>query len=313
MPPSRSSQTRVEVEWLTDERRRLDILVKVLGMGGRLEAVLGIENKLAAGEGENQLSDYQAALARTFRGVPKILVFLTPEGREPESAKEPSECRVVSCSYETITEMCQKMLPSVSGELQLLVNGLSTHLAGRRDMETKAQRLVRRLFAMPRYTRALQLIREYTPTFPDLCEETIKELRGCKFLKQASWGAWLLPKRLDRLLPADRTTDRQFDGKPLVGWVFRDKKKRKIDFGFTCSRLKSAHLYREFMAAIESEGVDVAKKKGYFWCLQRHIDVPDFSDARAVKEAIKNLLRKPRRELPKLEAVCKRVFSAQRR
>jgi PD-(D/E)XK nuclease superfamily len=65
------------------ERRRLDILIKLLDRHGRLIGVVGIENKVWSGEQHNQLKDYQTALCDVFCGVPKILLFLTPDERAP--------------------------------------------------------------------------------------------------------------------------------------------------------------------------------------------------------------------------------------
>ena len=63
------------------ERRRLDILIKLLDGRGHLIGIIGIENKVWSGEQHDQLKHYQAALY-PFPTVLKILLVSTPDGRE---------------------------------------------------------------------------------------------------------------------------------------------------------------------------------------------------------------------------------------
>src|SRR2546426_741035 len=83
-------------------------LVKLMGMNGRLLGIVGVENKVWSGEQHNQLSDYQAALCEQFPSVPKILLFLTPDEREPLTRVDSGSCLCRPCSYMTLVTLCKE-------------------------------------------------------------------------------------------------------------------------------------------------------------------------------------------------------------
>ena len=66
----------------------IDILMR--GHYGDVGVVVGVENKIDSPEGENQLKRYQEGLKKRFPGDSLFLVFLTPDGLEPQSL--PDEC-----------------------------------------------------------------------------------------------------------------------------------------------------------------------------------------------------------------------------
>ena len=96
-------------EWGTMERRRLDILIKLLDGRGLLIGIIGIENKVWSGEQHEQLKDYQAALRVAFPSVPKMLLFLTPDEREPLTSVVSKLCPCRRCSYRTLCEHVQQL------------------------------------------------------------------------------------------------------------------------------------------------------------------------------------------------------------
>ena len=69
--------------------------------------VLGIENKIDAPEGKNQLRRYGEGLAYTFPGTAVVLTFLTPNGRKPQSTPG---CPVASIGYRTIVALLEEAL-----------------------------------------------------------------------------------------------------------------------------------------------------------------------------------------------------------
>lgn len=85
---------RVEVR---RESMLIDVVVEVLGDPG--EAVIGIENKIDAGEQTEQISRYQATLERAYPGRAAAIVFLTPTGRRPSTASADSLVPVVALDY----------------------------------------------------------------------------------------------------------------------------------------------------------------------------------------------------------------------
>jgi hypothetical protein len=83
---------RVESELLIDgsgAKGRLDILAEgTWEEGERAGWVLAIEAKVDTWEGEDQLLKYEAWLRSRAAGRELFLVFLTPDGREPETGAE---------------------------------------------------------------------------------------------------------------------------------------------------------------------------------------------------------------------------------
>ncbi len=71
------SQVSVETEHLTDRGRKIDVFLKFP------EGVIAIENKLGAGEQENQLQDYVEYLKRRWNNF--LLIYLDALGREAGS------------------------------------------------------------------------------------------------------------------------------------------------------------------------------------------------------------------------------------
>lgn len=82
----RSSIVTAHAEYPLGKHGRADVLVEVKSGDRRRTRALLIEMKLGAGEGEGQLCKYENA----FRDSEAVLIFLTPEGRPPHTAKAAS-------------------------------------------------------------------------------------------------------------------------------------------------------------------------------------------------------------------------------
>jgi hypothetical protein len=76
----------------------IDILMRV--HYGDVGVVVGVDNKIDSPEGEDQLKRYQEGLKKSFPGDLLALVFLTPDGVEPQSL--PDECKTLA--YSTVAE-----------------------------------------------------------------------------------------------------------------------------------------------------------------------------------------------------------------
>lgn len=70
-----------------DRNRRIDIVVECDNL------ILGVENKLGAGDQEDQLADYLDWLKTKSRNKPYYLVYLTPDGHEPSDYTLSAEAR----------------------------------------------------------------------------------------------------------------------------------------------------------------------------------------------------------------------------
>ena len=77
---------KVETEHSTDKGRRVDILIDLPNF------VIGIENKIWAGDQKDQLKDYGEYLAN--KGKDYLLIFLTCDGREPSEWSIPKDERI---------------------------------------------------------------------------------------------------------------------------------------------------------------------------------------------------------------------------
>jgi hypothetical protein len=167
--------TTAETEWGTFEGRRLDILIKLLDGGGHLLGVIGIENKVWSGEQPRQLSDYQTALTNEFQGVPKILVFLTPDKREPLTASKISDCCIQSVSYDSVVSLCDWLMPHASGDLQLLISSLrqfiSRNILQKATMNKQIGDSVAKLYQDSEKRRVIELIIEHRPTVRAVLEK----------------------------------------------------------------------------------------------------------------------------------------------
>ena len=79
---------------------RIDIVVEVDSLAGEL--VLGIENKIDAGEQPDQLKRYQDALLREYPHHTAVMAFMCPTGREPTTASQASSVPCVALDYRTV-------------------------------------------------------------------------------------------------------------------------------------------------------------------------------------------------------------------
>lgn len=170
-----------ELEWGTFAKRRVDILIKVQGATGSPLLVLGIENKVWAGEGIEQLSHYQQALARAFPRSPTFLIFLSPDGRNGETLCGKSKCSCIPASYSTLadtfSELSYGALPSVAFLLKTLSIHLRTQMTAKSPFDKKVLDKVRAIYADPELRKQLDVInrcRAYLPSIKGPLEQAVK-------------------------------------------------------------------------------------------------------------------------------------------
>ena len=170
-----------ENEWGTFEGRRLDILVKLLDDTGHLLGVIGIENKVWSGEQPRQLSDYQKALTAEFGKIPKLLVFLTPDKREPSTAIESLDCPVRGVSYDSIVTMCDSLRRRTQGSLHLLVSSLREYvnhkIQGKQTMKNRIKENVAKLYQNAEHREVIELIIEHRPTVRVVLEKVAVSIK----------------------------------------------------------------------------------------------------------------------------------------
>lgn len=171
------SWQRVEVR---REFERIDIVVRILSQGGAV--VVGIENKIDAAEGEEQLGRYQEALCRAYPKDAALLVFLTPTGREPTTAKASHPVRVVQAGYAVIASAAEEALRKAESgsrdehSLSEVVAHLKENVL---NEDTEVKEMVRELWKS--HGRALRLAMKHRPRLEDvrdLYEALLRERFG---------------------------------------------------------------------------------------------------------------------------------------
>lgn len=151
------------------EFRSIDIVAQIAS--SKHAVVVGIENKIDADEGEEQLGRYQGALKRAFPGQTSLMVFLTPTGREPTTAISPHPVPTISAGYKLIVEAAedalQKTTPGSRDDhtLSAIVAHLKENILGE---DTEVRALVRQLWR--EHGKALRLAMKHRPRLADVRE-----------------------------------------------------------------------------------------------------------------------------------------------
>lgn len=115
----------------------------------RQRLVIGIENKVDAGEQEDQISRYQETLRTRFAGFRQALVFLTPDGRTPKTANAQGGVPVYCMGYGQIAGMFRACMASprlsagAGAFIDQFVNHIELHMTG----NTRTQELCWQLFS----------------------------------------------------------------------------------------------------------------------------------------------------------------------
>jgi hypothetical protein len=167
LPSEDDTEALTITEWTTENNRRLDIKIEIQdALTKEIKAVIGIENKVDSGEQIEQLSDYQKSLSKFYKNVPKLIFFLTPDGRTSLTSDDALECRCISYSYLSIIQVCQKLKPN-SGQLFPFLSIMENHIAKLikyNRMEKDIRNLIHELYSNPKYNEALKLIAQYSPS-----------------------------------------------------------------------------------------------------------------------------------------------------
>lgn len=162
------------------EFRFIDIVVRITS--SQHSAIIGIENKIDAGEGDEQLGRYQDALNRAFPNQASFMVFLTPTGREPTTAISDHPVPTVSAGYDLIVEALEEALRQAEpgSRSQHALSEIMVHLKENiLGEETEVKALVRELWRT--HGKALRLAMEHRPRLEDvrsLYEALLRERFG---------------------------------------------------------------------------------------------------------------------------------------
>lgn len=180
LPLSSNSETVTVREWLTDDGRRIDIMVLVKDKTNKTHSVVGIENKLDSKEGDNQLMDYQNAIAKRYSTCEnKILLFLTPDGRTGETSDDNKDCQCISVSYESIIKVCGEILKeSPDQSVEYLIRSMKSYIEtmiNTENMNAEISNLVKQIYKDKENREAIKLLINYRPNIENVFEELEKK------------------------------------------------------------------------------------------------------------------------------------------
>jgi PD-(D/E)XK nuclease superfamily len=154
---------------------RIDVVIEVLSPAAHL--VIGIENKIDAGEQPEQLARYQAALDAAYPDCTAVLVFLAPSRRLPLTAVATSKVTCVALDYTAIIAAVQASLdhaPPSSPDAHVL-RDLRRHLKEDILADDETRQIVRELWM--KHGRALALALEHRPRIKDVLVAYERRLR----------------------------------------------------------------------------------------------------------------------------------------
>lgn len=165
----------IELESLSDvivkaEYKNIDILI----LSKKLKFVIVIENKVGASESEDQLKKYRDSVEDEFADYRKLFIFLTPDGREPET-----DDMWLSVSYQEINEVIKQLVNQGRGsELTLfLLKHYSEHLEKYVLNQDKLEALVNKIYA--EHKDAIDFIFSKRPdSFAGLADLIIRKIKS---------------------------------------------------------------------------------------------------------------------------------------
>lgn len=162
--------------WVKREWENIDLFIDIEEIG----LAVGIENKLFSGERERQLEDYQKVLKEKCRGRKRILLFLTPNGRAPETADVDHEIPCYSISYQDILEVIDRedAIGSYGDFLRMFKNHLEVNIIMDEELKTE----IRKFWGNPEYREKLQYLNSYRPMITEIKEPY--EYKVSKYLSE---------------------------------------------------------------------------------------------------------------------------------
>jgi len=188
------SYAEIAARWKLHARTeldRVDVTVVACPAGGGRDVVLGIENKIHAGEQHRQVARYQESMSARFGHARKAIVFLTPTGRAPTTATAGHDVPVISRSYGHLADVLaaaanDAVAPSREQRvLAELIEHIQEDILGNDTIRDQ----VRALYAA--HPDAIRLLAEYRPGLEDIRGSYLARLRAA----HADIRDWVYPTR----------------------------------------------------------------------------------------------------------------------
>jgi hypothetical protein len=101
--------------------------------------VLAIENKIWAGEQSRQIERYQETLASRYNGYKAAMIFLTPDGRAPETINPHSSIPVYCMSYGRLAYLLKPLKEQANDAalhfIEQFINHIEVYMAGNDELK----------------------------------------------------------------------------------------------------------------------------------------------------------------------------------
>lgn len=163
------------------ERHNIDVLIDCLPQG----PVIGIETKIWAGEQDRQVERYQNRLASVYAGRRGLMVFLTLDGRKPDTGVEDHEVPCVCIQWAAIAELIDGLLGSgENADVRPFIQEFSKHLRELTMGSEEDRALVGSFFKDPEMVKVFRDIERLRPRFWDQDVMTALEKRGKEVMRQ---------------------------------------------------------------------------------------------------------------------------------
>lgn len=133
------------------------------------KTVVAIEHKIDAVERDKQIQDYQAFISEYYKHYSnRMILFLTPEGRNSSTADPSSEVPCYSISYRCIAEALEKGREVASGHVESFLDQTIYHIKEDIMGDGETKEIARKIWSNKDYADALNEIIQYRPCLEDI-------------------------------------------------------------------------------------------------------------------------------------------------
>ena len=199
------------------ERHNIDILIDCLPQG----PVIGIEAKIWAGEQDRQIERYQNRLASVYAARQGLMVFLTLDGRKPDTGVEDHEVPCVCIQWAAIAELIDGLLGSgENDDVRPFIQEFSKHLKELTMGSEEDRALVGSLFKDPEMVKVFNEIDRLRRRFWDQNIMDALEDKGTAVVQQIT-GSGVHVERVQKRIDATLT------------FIIQDWSRRGVPLRFT--------------------------------------------------------------------------------
>lgn len=155
---------RVTREYGSSDGGFIDILID----SPAASMILGIEVKVYAAEGRNQVSRYQEMIKRNFSHYRnKAIIFLTPDGRPSLTSNVNASVRCYSASFSVVSSALSRSEGRWVSQIGALIDSYKRTIDNMTGADKDLTALVHKLWLNPTYQKAIDLLLMHRPRLAD--------------------------------------------------------------------------------------------------------------------------------------------------